>query len=192
KTIGQVTSLFHDLIYTLAIRFLPIFDYLAHSAANALHYLGEIAKLPLKQAFDSLATTGVAGLQKFLDHIGHIVAKPIRLAFQVAFGKSDTLRNALVDDWNAIVNFFVGHKGVLLPVQKWFGKQDFTAVGYRWASEAAGAFMTGLEMALTKMWSSRGGKMILIGGLTGAAIGAYFGPVGAAIGLAIGVGIGAV
>ena len=56
--------------------------------ASALKYLTTIAKLPLAQAFKSLSTTGVAGLQKFLDQVGHIVARPIRLAFQVAFGKT--------------------------------------------------------------------------------------------------------
>jgi hypothetical protein len=193
EIVDKVEGQFHDLVYTLGKDFLPIFTMLAKSASTALTYLNQIAHLPLKEAFQSLSTTGVAGFQKFLDKIGHIIAKPIRLAFQVAFGKSSTLRDALVDDWNDIVNFFIGHKGVLLPVQKWFGKQDFTAVGYRWASELAGAFMTGLGMALRKALASRGGKMILGGALAGGAIGGLLtggNIMGIALGTAIGAGVG--
>jgi hypothetical protein len=58
-----------------------------------------------------------------LRKIGHLVAKPIRLAFQIAFGKSDTLRKALADDWNDIDKFFTGQHGVLIPVETWFGKK---------------------------------------------------------------------
>jgi phage-related protein len=191
KIIGDVKKAFGGLVATLTHDFMPTFKFLGESAANALNYLTKIAHLPLKQAFQSLATTGVAGLQKFLDQVGKIIAKPIRLAFQVAFGKSNTLRNALADDWDDIVKFFTGKHGVLLPVEKWFGKQDFTAVGYRWAADLSSAFMTALGMALSKMLSSRGGQMILGGGLAGAGIGAAIGgPMGAAIGAAIGVAIG--
>jgi phage-related protein len=189
KIVGDVKKAFGGLTAALIHDFMPTFKFLGTSAATALKYLTQIAHLPLKQAFQSLSTTGVAGFQKFLDHVGHILARPIRLAFQVAFGKSDTLRKALVDDWNDIVNFFVGKKGVALPVEKWFGKQDFTKVGYRWAAELAGAFMTGLGMALKKLWASQGGKFLLGGASIGALVGAFT-PVGPLIGAAIGTGIG--
>jgi hypothetical protein len=172
---------------------LPYLIQLEGAARTAIGYFTKLAGMNLGDAFKSLSTTGVHMLQKFLDAVGNVIRKPIRLAFKVAFGKSDTLRNALVDDWNDIVNFFVGHKGVALPVRKWFGKQDFTAVGYRWAAELAGAFMTGLGLALKKMWASQGGKFIL-GGLsvgTIAGLAATGGsPIGAAMGAAIGVAIG--
>ncbi len=82
---------------------------------------------------------------------------------------------------------------MLLPVEKWFGKQNFTAVGYRWAAEASAAFVAALGVALQKALSTRGGKLILGGGAAGAGIGlAIGGPIGAAAGAAIGVGAGAV
>lgn len=189
--VEKLQGRFAGLARILAHDFMPIFMFLAGSAEQALNYLDKIAKLPLAAAFKNFSTVGVAGLQRFLDHVGKILAKPIRLAFGVAFGKSDTLRKALVDDWNDIMTFFTGKHGVLLPVEKWFGKQDFTATGMRWATELAGATMRALGAAFMKLFSSTGGKFILGGAGAGAAIGAALGgPIGAAMGLAIGAALG--
>jgi hypothetical protein len=193
KMVHELGKKFSGLTTALAHDFLPIFSKLAGAASDALGYLTKISHLSLKDAFKSLSTTGVAGFQKFLDMIGRMVAKPIRLAFAVAFGKSDTLRKALVDDWNDIVKFFTGKHGVLLPVEKWFGKQDFTATGYRWATELAGAMVKVLGTVIGKMLSSQGGKFILGGTGIGAAIGAALGgPIGFAMGAAMGAAIGIV
>src|SRR6185503_1734437 len=86
KQLDGLEKQFKTLTSTLASDFMPVFRFLISSASEALTYLDKIAHLPLDKAFHSLATTGVKGLQKFLEQIGHIVANPIRLAFQFAFG----------------------------------------------------------------------------------------------------------
>ena len=190
--VDHLSGRFAGLTRILAHDFMPIFIFLIGSAQQALNYLDKIAKLPLAEAFKSFATTGVTGLQRFLDHVGEIVKKPLRLAFKVAFGKDDTLRKALVDDWNDIWTFLT--KGQSSPghfIATWFGKQDFTKTGMRWATELAGATMNALGAAFLKIISTRGGAMILGGTAIGAGIGtALGGPIGGALGAAIGSAAG--
>jgi len=192
--VKEIKKNFGELTTTLAKDFLPVLVFLARSANNALIYLNKIAHLPLKQAFESLSTTGVAGFQKFLDKVGSFLKKPITLAVGIAFGKQGgEIRNALADDWNAIVKFFTSRK-IALPIETWFGQRNFSAIGYRWGSELANSIVTAMVAVIQHVWNSgRGGKMILGGAAAGAALGFYLGgPIGAAMGLAIGGGAGAV
>src|SRR5207237_720606 len=109
-------------------------------------------KLPLAAAFQSLSTTGVAGLTRFLEQIGHIVANPIRLAFQFAFGGGgQNVNNMLGKVWDQVVAFFTRRpvtvrilpggpggrittvgKSIVDEMEAWFGRHDFGKTGARW------------------------------------------------------------
>jgi phage-related protein len=192
--VAGLTKQFHELVGVLVQDFMPIFRFLISSASDALTYLTKIAKLPLKDAFQSLSTTGVEGLTHFLDKVGSIVAKPIRLAFDIAFGpQGGQIRNSLLKIWTQIQQFFekppsTGGPSISQEVGAWFGRQDFTGVGMRWAMELASSMVSALGSALRR---SLGAK-ILAGGLVGGtAIGLYLGgPIGAAMGAAIGLAVG--
>ena len=197
ESLKQLKFFFTQLTTQLVTDFLPTFNFLAQSADHALMYLDRIAHLNLRQAFQSLSTTGVSGLTQFLEKVGAIIGKPIRIAFQIAFGPEGAhIRSAMVKIWTQIVDFFekppkTGGPSIASMIGNWFGRQDFTGIGMRWALELAGAVVGALGAAFKHVMSSKGGKIIGGAGLGGAAIGAYIGgPIGAAIGAAMGIAIG--
>ncbi len=155
KQVEGVTSKFHDLIYTLGGRFLPLFSQLASAASQALTYLGKIAKLPLKQAFESLGTTGIAMLNKFVYGVANVLKKPFKLAIQIAFGAGGGNANsAIAAWWDSLTKYLFGYTkskpvhigsqivfkqkqitGALQPILDFFNKQHFVDTGLRWARE---------------------------------------------------------
>ncbi len=151
-----MTGQFHDLIYTLGGRFLPLFSQLAGAAKTALTYLNKIAHLPLKQAFESLSTTGIAMLNKFVYAVANVLAKPFKLGIQIAFGSAgDNANKAIAGWWDSFTKYLFGytatHKivlgghvisidktqvaGALDPIIKFFNSQHFVDTGLRWARE---------------------------------------------------------
>jgi hypothetical protein len=154
-TVEKVTGQFHDLVYTLGGRFLPLFEQLAGAASTALHYLNQIAKLPLKQAFQSLSTTGVAMLNKFVYAVANVLKKPFKLAVDIAFGSGGAnAQQAIGNWWTSLTNYLFGYtktrpihigsaivfeqkniQGALQPIVDWFDRQNFTATGLRWAHD---------------------------------------------------------
>jgi len=154
QAIAGLKKQFDDLTTTLVGRFMPVFQFLIHNASQALDYLNKIAKLPLDQAFKSLATTGVQAVTKFLEQVGHLLAHPIRLAFQIAFGTGkggNEVASAISGLWNQFTNFLFGYSkshpielrpgvfkietktvdGALQPFIDWFNRHDFTAQGIK-------------------------------------------------------------
>jgi hypothetical protein len=197
KMVATLGSMFQHTTDILAHDFLPYFLQLGHAAEIALLYFDKLAKMNLGEALKSLSTTGVEMLTHFLDAIGHVIGKPIRLAFEIAFGpQGQQIRNSMLKIWQQIVDFFekppsTGGPSIASRISNWFGRQDFTAVGMRWAMELAGAVVGALGAAIKHALASRGGRIIGAAGLGGAGIGAVVGgPLGAAIGAAMGVAIG--
>jgi len=196
--VQQLASMFQHLLGVLAQDFKPEFMFLIDSAQKAILYFDRLAHMPLAEAFKSLSTTGVAAVAKFLEQVGHLIAKPLRLAVQFAFGTGGNSANsALGGLWAQVRRFLAapagGKPSIDATIENWFGARDFTAIGMRWGTELAGALMTYFGQALQHLLSSRGGKMILGGAGVGTAIGAALGgPIGAALGLAIGSAAGIV
>lgn len=196
--LANLKSEFSDLAETLAGRFRPIFMWLINSASDALKYLDRIAKLPLAQAFHSLATTGVRAVTKFLEQVGHLVAKPLYLAVQLAFGKpGQGVSNQLGSLWDQVIRFFrrpqFGGPSIVSIISGWVGQHDFTSVGMRWGTELASAVFSAIGVAFQHLVAGRGGRMIFGGALAGGAIGATVGgPIGAALGAGIGAAAGGV
>ena len=163
KTVAQVEGQFHDLIYTLAQRFLPLFDRLAGAAKTALTYLGQVAKLPLKKAFESLSTTGVAMFSKFVYGVANVLKKPFRLAIEIAFGKGgQNAQTAISSWWDSLTNYLFGYtsthpalspngkwlgltttrvNGALKPILDWFNRQHLTKTGEKWSNEIIQGFL---------------------------------------------------
>jgi hypothetical protein len=195
KKLDTLKSMFGQTVTILAHDFLPYLLRLADGAQQALLYFDKLAHLPLAAAFKSMSTTGVEMLTHFLDSIGHVIGKPIRLAFDIAFGpQGGQIRNSMLKIWTQIQDFFskppsTGGPSIQAEIGAWFGRQDFTAVGMRWAMELAGALVSGLGAAIKKLLGSRGGAMIGGGALLGGVVG-MFTPLGPLIGAGLGVGIG--
>ncbi len=155
QTVKDLKKQFSDFGKELGHIFLPYFEQLAHAASIALTYLSRIAKLPLKQAFHSLATTGLAMLSKFLYGVANVLKKPFRLAIQVAFGAGgDNANKAIANWWDSLTKYLFGYtktkkihigsaiavdtkniKGALQPIFDFFGRQHFVDTGLRWAHE---------------------------------------------------------
>lgn len=192
--VATTKSMFDHLVRELAGDFLPIFNKLLTDVQDAIGYFEKLAHMPLAQAFKSLSTTGVAAVQKFLEQVGHMVAKPIYLAFKFAFGGAgDSARSALGSLWGQVVKFFSnpqqGGPSITSMISAWFGRQNFSAIGMRWGMDLAGWFIKGITLGVQKLWGSGHlGKLLLAGAGGGAAIGlALGGPIGAAMGASIGV-----
>jgi len=143
---------FDNLTKALANDFMPIFGFLVKNAHDALTYLNQIAKLPLKEAFQSLATTGVQAVTKFLEQVGHILARPLKLAFQIAFGTGkggNEISSAVSGLFNQLERFLFGYSkqhqihigrflgpmtttqvnGLFQPLIDWFNRHHFTKQG---------------------------------------------------------------
>lgn len=153
--LGKLHEQFSNLVDTLKVRFRPELVALAGAASQALTYLNKIAKLPLKQAFDSLGTEGVAMLNKFVYGVANVLKKPFRLAIQVAFGAGGSNANtAIAAWWNSLTNYLFGYtktkpihigsaivmdtkqvQGALQPVLDFFNSLHLVDTGLRWARE---------------------------------------------------------
>lgn len=153
KVVGQ----FHDLIYTIGERLLPVFNRLAGAASIALHYFGQLAQMPLNEAFHSLATKGAKMLASFVTQAGHILANPFRLAIRIAFSQG-TAQQQLGGILSHLGGYLFGqtisvpvsaHRGAaqgasvmpkfqpgaLQPIINWFNRHNFTKTGERWGNE---------------------------------------------------------
>lgn len=152
---GQLKVLknqFDNLTKTLVQDFMPVFRFLIDSAHSALTYLNQIAKLPLADAFRSLATTGVQAVSKFLGQIGTLLARPFRLAVQIAFGSGkggNEVASAVAGLWKQFSDFLFGYTkthpvrvggkflgitqtqvdGALQPFIDWFNRHHFEKQG---------------------------------------------------------------
>ncbi len=156
QTIKDLKEQFDKFGKLLGHLFLPYFFQLAHAASTALTYLSRIAKLPLKQAFQSLATDGLAMLSKFLYGVANVLKKPFRLAIQFAFGAGGANANkAIASWWDSLTGYLFGYtehhpiklgdhviaidtkqvKGALDPIIAFFHRQSFVSTGIRWARE---------------------------------------------------------
>lgn len=149
--VDKLGSMFHRTTTILAQAFLPYLNELADAGEKALLFLDKIAKLPLEQAFHVIDTQGVNLLQQFVDRVAAVTARPIRLAFQVAFGDSN-FANAVSDWWDRFKGFLFGYvqkspirlptgriigftskqvDGIFQPLIDWFNDHDFTKQGHQ-------------------------------------------------------------
>ncbi len=156
QTIKDLKEQFDKFGKLLGHLFLPYFFQLAHAASTALTYLSRIAKLPLAQAFHSLATTGLAMLSKFLYGVANVLKRPFRLAIQVAFGGAGGANSnrAIAQWWDSLTKYLFGYtktrpihigsmivfekkniRGALQPVIDFFNRQHFVKTGIRWAHD---------------------------------------------------------
>jgi hypothetical protein len=164
QAIGGLKNQFNDLTTTLVGRFMPVFQFLIHNAHDALDFLGRIAKLPLDDAFKKLATQGVPAVEKFLGEVGHMLAHPIRLAFQIAFGTGkggNEVATAVSHLWNQLSDFLFGYTkthflrldgrvfkisqqhvdGIFQPLIDWFNRHDFTKEGIKLGHQILAGFI---------------------------------------------------
>jgi hypothetical protein len=146
---------FHKLVDTLAKDFQPQILALGTAAATALHYLSNIAKLPLDEAFRNLATKGVKLLSKFIYGVARVLKKPFRLAIEIAFGQGgSTMQQSVQSWWDSFSGYLFGYTktkrvrmgfhafvtkiqvaGALQPFVDWFQRQHFTKTGLKWADD---------------------------------------------------------
>lgn len=153
--VSRLSGMFQHLLTLLAGDFMPIFEQLVGAAKQAILYFDKLAKMPLKQAFQSLATDGVAMLSKFLYGVANVLKRPFRLAIQIAFGSGGaTAQSAITGWWDSLTGYLFGYtkthpvhigsqivmetkniRGALAPIQKWFDRQHFVETGLRWAHE---------------------------------------------------------
>jgi hypothetical protein len=152
QAVAGLKKQFDNLTTTLVERFMPIFRVLIRDASDVLSYFNRIAKLPLADAFKSLATTGVQAITKFLEQAGHLLAQPIRLAFKIAFGTGpggNEISSAVSGLWTQFTNYLFGYTerhpvelrpgvfkikattvdGVFQPLIDWFNRHDFSKQG---------------------------------------------------------------
>lgn len=153
--LATLKSMFGHTARELAGDFLPILNQLAGDAQHALLFIDKLAHMPLAQAMRTAAREGIPALQKFIDQMAHIVAKPIRLAIQIAFGtgKAGNEAASFVSNlWNQFQQFWLGYtrtktlrfgngrvlqitqqqvQGALQPFIDWFNRHDFTAQGMK-------------------------------------------------------------
>lgn len=159
RTLATLHSMFDRTSSILAHVFLPYLVELAQAGEKALNFLDRIAKLPLRQAFDAIDTRGVNLLQQFVDRVAEVTAKPIRLAFQVAFGDSN-FSNAVSDWWHRFTGFLFGYvehhpvevrpgffkmqnttvDGIFQPLIDWFNRHNFTKQGIKIGHALLGGF----------------------------------------------------
>ncbi len=156
QTIKDLKEQFDKFGKLLGHLFLPYFIQLADAASTALTYLSRIAKLPLAQAFHSLATTGLAMLSKFLYGVANVLKRPFRLAIEVAFGGAGggNSNKMIANWWDSLTKYLFGYtktrpihigsaivmdkqniRGALQPIIAFFNRQHFVSTGIRWAHE---------------------------------------------------------
>jgi hypothetical protein len=147
-------SMFHRTTTILAQLFLPYLIRLAHAGEIALNFFDKIAKLPLKEAFQRIATQGTQLLTQFINEVTKVVARPIRLAFKLAFGEgpaANEFQSTVSAWWNRFTNYLFGYverhpltkldilkgskptvrrvDGIFQPLIDWFNRHHFTKQG---------------------------------------------------------------
>jgi hypothetical protein len=107
--------------------------------------------MPLGKAMRTAAQQGAQGFKKMLDQIGGWLAKPIRLAIQIAFGTGkggSEASSAVSQIWNEFTRYRLGYTankevfigghwvmeqktvdGALQPFLDWWNRHDFTKQG---------------------------------------------------------------
>ncbi len=179
QTIKDLQEQFDKFGKVLGQLFLPYFERLAHAASVALTYLSQIAKLPLEQAFRSLATTGVKMVSKFLYSVANVLKRPFKLAIQIAFGAGGATANQAISNWwTSLTRYLFGYSerhpiklgdhvigfstrqvdGALQPILDWFNRQHFTKTAKRWSDELINGFIHSGGRAQLAAWAGAVGK----------------------------------
>jgi hypothetical protein len=149
--LATLKSMFGHTADVLAHVFLPYLMQLADDAQKALLWVDKLAHMPLGKAMRTAAQQGAQGFKKMLDQIGGWLAKPIRLAIEIAFGTGkggNEASSAVSQIWNEFVRYWTGYTaqkevfigghwvmeqktvdGALQPFLDWFNRHDFTAQG---------------------------------------------------------------
>jgi hypothetical protein len=176
-SVTHLKDAFSNLTSNLATAFLPIFNRLVGAAIEAIRYFDKLSQMPLEQAFQSLSTKGVQMLNSFVEQVAHVVARPIRLAFAVAFGTGpggNEVSTVVSTWWNQLTNFFFGYTkthqihigralilskenvdGVFQPLFDWFGRHHFTKQGIEIANDLiAGLHKSGLGAKMSTYFST--------------------------------------
>lgn len=155
QKLDMLKSMFGHTSDVLAHDFLPLLMRLAGDAQHALSFIDRLAHMPLAQAMRTAAREGIPAIQKFLDQVGHMLAKPIRLAIEIAFGRTKAGNEAssfVSNLWHQLENFWLGYtrtrtlrfgngrvleitqqqvSGALQPFIDWFNRHNFTAQGQK-------------------------------------------------------------
>src|SRR5581483_10769499 len=151
-TISHLGDMFQHTATILGELFLPYLNRLAHGAEDALKFVDKLAKEPLAKAMHDMATQGVQMLNQFVQQVSHVLAKPIRLAFQIAFGSGpggNEFASAVAGWWKQFNDFLFGYtkshpvelrpgvfkmesqtvNGIFQPLIEWFNRHHFTKQG---------------------------------------------------------------
>jgi hypothetical protein len=151
-TLSHLKDMFGETATLLGEDFLPQLNQLAHGAEEALRFVDKLAHEPLDKAMHDMATQGVQMLNRFVEQVSHVVAKPIRLAFQIAFGAGpggNEFASAVAGWWKQFNDFLFGYtvrhpielrpgvfkmeastvNGILQPLVDWFDRHHFTRQG---------------------------------------------------------------
>lgn len=173
KQLEGLHTQFDKVSTDLALRFLPYLERLATGASHALTFIDKLAHEPLDKAMHDMATRGVQMLNNFVNQIAATVARPIRLAFQIAFGAGpggNEFASAVASWWNRLTHFLFGYTqthqihigrflgplttsqvdGIFQPVIDWFGRHHFAKQGIRIGHEILdGIKKSGLDKNLS-------------------------------------------
>jgi hypothetical protein len=146
-------SMFDKTGNILAHAFLPYLLQLADAAQKALLFIDKLAREPLAKAMQDMSTQGVRMLNDFVNHVTAVIARPIRLAFKIAFGVgagSSDFANLVADWWHRFSAFLFGYSnthpikvggkilqtfapsqvdGIFQPLIDWFNRHHFTKQG---------------------------------------------------------------
>jgi hypothetical protein len=194
---------------------MPVFLSVVKAAQQALMYFMQLSHMNLGAAFKSLDTVGIEKLNHAVYGVAHLLARPFRMAVQLAFGNNN-MEHTMAGWANSLQHYLFGgspaaagreghvpigarlgprasQQGALAPIVSWFNKQDFTATGRRWGNELAKGIVWSLGSVLANALKSS----TAIGGIAGGGIGAVIGgaiggPIGIAIGAAVGAGLGVI
>lgn len=153
--LATLHSMFSRTTDILAHAFLPYLLQLADAAKQALLFIDKLAREPLAKAMHDMATQGVQMLNKFVESVAHVLAKPIRLAFQIAFGSGpggNEFATVVSHWWNQLRDFLFGYTqthrmnlplekqfapitkthvdGIFQPLIDWFNRHHFTRQGH--------------------------------------------------------------
>lgn len=152
--VGNLSEKFHNLVHNLTVDFEPILIRVVGGLSQLLRYLNSVSHMNLNDAFRSLSTRGVQMLNQFVQSIAHVVAQPIRLAFQIAFGTGkggNEFASAVANMWHQLTDFLFGYSrthilridgraikisqqhvdGIFQPLIDWFNRHDFTKQGIK-------------------------------------------------------------
>jgi hypothetical protein len=164
KQLSDLHDQFTKVSTDLALRFLPYLERLAGAASKALTFIDKLAHEPLAKAMHDMATQGVDMLRRFVNQVTAVVAQPIRLAFQIAFGAGpggNQFASLVANWWHRFTAFLFGYtvqhpirldgrviqidqqhvNGILQPLVDWFNRHHFTKQGIQIGHEILGGLM---------------------------------------------------